>query len=132
MWLAHHYPEDYDRCVLVGRSHICRRCLVLYPIAFAVMVLTLSWHPTGAVDALTLVVLPLPAVIEVVAEQLVPLEYAPRRQVAVTIPLAIALGRGFAIYLDDHTSLLFWGVVVGYTAICAGAVLIAQRRRTER
>ena len=53
--------------------------------------------------------------------------YSPRRQVAVTIPLAIGLGRGFAIYLDDHASLLFWGVVVGYFVIGLVAVVWGQR-----
>ena len=131
MWLAHHNPEDYDRCARVGRSYVCRRCLVLYPLALAVLVLTSSWHPARAVDVAVLVLLPLPAVVELVVEQWRGVGYAPRRQVAVTIPLAVALGRGFAIYLDDHTSALFWTVVVVDTAVCAGAVLLANRRRSH-
>ena len=31
MWIAHHYPEDYDRCVLIGRTHVCRRCAGAVP-----------------------------------------------------------------------------------------------------
>ena len=128
MWLAHHYPEDYDRCVVIGRSHVCRRCVVLYPIAAVVMILTLGWAPPSAVDVVLLVVLPLPALVELVLEQFDVLTYRPRRQVIVTIPLAVGLGRGFALYLDDHASLLFWGVVLVYSAIGAGAVLIGHRR----
>ena len=128
MWLAHHYPEDYDRCVLIGRSHVCRRCVVLYPLAFAVMALTFNWHPSTAVDVFLLVVLPLPSVIELVAEQVFRLGYDPRRQMLVNVPLAIGLGRGFAIYLDNHTSLLFWGVVVLYTAVSGLAILWGQRQ----
>ena len=41
IWLSHHYPEQYDRCVLVGRKHICRRCMALYPLSFLVD----RWHP---------------------------------------------------------------------------------------
>ena len=122
MYLAHHYPEDYDRCVLIGRSHVCRRCLVLYPLAALVLVLSYGWHPGPTVDVLVLVLLPLPAVVELVAEQLGALTYAPRRQIAVTVPLGVALGRGFAIYLDDHVSLLFWGTVIVYSAVCFAAV----------
>ena len=33
MWLAPHHPDQYDRCVTVGDRHVCRRCLVLYPVA---------------------------------------------------------------------------------------------------
>lgn len=128
MWLAHHYPEDYDRCVVIGRSHVCRRCVVLYPIAAVVMVLTLGWSPPVALDRALLVLLPLPALVELVLEQFDVLTYRPRRQVLVTIPLAVALGRGFALYLDDHASLLFWGVVVAYSAIGFAAVLIGSRR----
>jgi hypothetical protein len=128
LWLSHHYPEDYDRCVRIGRTHVCRRCVVLYPIALLVMLGTLSWHPPRIVDALALIVLPLPALCELVAEQLGLVRYRPARQVAVTVPLAIGLGRGFAVYLDDHTSLLFWGVVVLYTGLGVAAVLWGRGR----
>ena len=33
MWLSHHWPPDYDRCAVVAGLHVCRRCLVLYPLA---------------------------------------------------------------------------------------------------
>jgi len=128
LWLSHHYPEDYDRCVRIGRSHVCRRCAVLYPLALAVMLLTLGWHPARSVDVVLLVVLPLPALVELVAEQLGLVRYHPVRQVVVTVPLAIGLGRGFAVYLDDHGSLLFWGVVIVYTGLGVAAVLWGRRR----
>ena len=131
MWLAHHHPEDYDRCVVIGRSHVCRRCVVLYPLAFAVMLATLAWHPDGPIDVAVLVVLPLPALVELSLEQLGVLTYDARRQVIVTVPLALGLGRGFAIYLDDQTSRLFWGVVVAYTAIAVTMVLIGRRRGAD-
>jgi hypothetical protein len=130
LWLAHHYPEDYDRCVTVGRTHVCRRCLALYPVAFVVMVLTLAgarW-PTGW-DALALVVLPLPSVVEFVLEHLGVIGYQPRRQVLLTFPLAVALGVGFGRYLRHPSDLLFWAVVVGYGSICLAAVLLGARRR---
>lgn len=129
MWLAHHFPEDYDRCVRIGRTHVCRRCLVLYPLAAAVMLLALGAGVDRSWLELALVVLPLPAVVELVLEQFGVLSYAPRRQVAVTVPLAVGLGSGFAVYLDDQTNRVFWGVVVLYTAICGGAVWWRYRRR---
>ena len=129
LWLAHHYPEDYDRCVVVGRTHVCRRCLVLYPIAFVVMGLALAdvrW-PTS-LDAVLLIVLPIPAVVEFVLEHFGVVRYQPVRQMLLTVPLALALGVGFARYLDHQGDLLFWGVVVGYGGICGVAAVIGARR----
>lgn len=129
LWLAHHYPEDYDRCVVIGRTHVCRRCLVLYPIAFLVMGLALAdirW-PTS-LDPLLLIVLPVPAVVEFVLEHFDVVRYQPLRQSLLTVPLALALGVGFARYLEHQADPLFWGVVVGYAAICGAATIIGARR----
>jgi hypothetical protein len=128
MWLAHHHPDEYERCVLIGRSYVCRRCLVLYPLAIVIMALTAGLHPRSVVDALVVAALPLPAVVELVLEQIGVLRHEPRRQIAVTILLAIGLGRGFAIYLQDHGSPVFWVVVLGYSAITGGAVALRHWR----
>ena len=47
MMLSHHFPEDYDRCAVVAGFHVCRRCLVLYPVALVTgVVISLgSWWP---------------------------------------------------------------------------------------
>ena len=128
MWLAHHYPEDYDRCVRIGRSHVCRRCLALYPLTFAVMALCLVIQPGRAVELGALAVLSLPAVVELVLEQLGVLRYSPRRQVAVTLLLAVGLGAGFAVYLEDQLDRGFWVVVLLYSAICVAAVVAGRLR----
>jgi hypothetical protein len=132
MYLAHHYPDQYERCVLVGQAHVCRRCLVLYPLAIATLVLVVLAPVPDALQNLVWVLGPLPAVGELLAEQFGRITYRPRRQIAVTIPLAVALGCGFGLYLDDHTSVLFWGIVVLYTGVCAGAVLWARRGSDAR
>jgi len=128
MWLAHHYPEDYDRCVRIGRSHVCRRCLALYPLTFAVMALCLVIQPGRAVELGALAVLSLPAVVELVLEQLGVLRYSPRRQVAVTLSLAIGLGAGLAAYLDDQLDAAFWAIVILYATVCLGAVIVGRMR----
>jgi hypothetical protein len=129
LWLAHHYPDDYDRCVVIGRSHVCRRCLALYPVAFAVMALALAaGRGPSAADPWLLVLLPLPSVVEFVLEHLGAIRHQPVRQVVLTVPLAVALGIGFARYLHRPTDPLFWAVVVGYAGICLVATVVGARR----
>jgi hypothetical protein len=129
MWLAHHYPDDYDRCVVIGRTHVCRRCIVLYPVAFVVMGLALAgvrWP--ASIDPWLLVLLPAPAMAEFVLEHAGVVRHRPLRQTLLTIPMAVALGVGFARYLDHQGDPLFWGVVVGYAFIGLGATIIGWRR----
>jgi hypothetical protein len=118
VWLAHHNPAGYDRCVVVAGRHVCRRCLVLYPLALVVLVAAGLAGWSGAWEAFVLVVFPLPAVVEFVLEHRGVLAYSPARQVLVTVPLAVALGAGFDRYLARHSDPLFWATVVGYTAVC--------------
>lgn len=132
LWISHHWPEDYGRCVRIGRTRVCRRCLVLYPITLVVLVAALvgRWLPS-ATDPWVLVLLPLPAVVDFVAEHLDLVGPSPRRLVAVTVPLGLGLGQGFALYLEEPTSALFWAVVVGYSAVCLLALLAGGRRRAR-
>ena len=133
MWLSHHEPADYDRCVRIGRRHVCRRCLALYPVAFAVLILAgagVRWP--ASLDGVLLVALPLPAVAEFVLEHLGVTGYRPGRQVLVTLPLALALGVGFDRYLDDHTDPVFWGTVVVYGGVCFASLIVGWRRGVGR
>jgi hypothetical protein len=117
--LAHHDPDHYERCVTLGGRHVCRRCLVLYPLAFAVAAIALvSDREPTSLDVVWLLVLPLPAVVEFCLEHLGRLPYRAGRQIVVTVPLAVALGLGFARYLDGPGDLLFWAMVVIYGGIC--------------
>ena len=91
--LSHHLPHEHDRCVVIGRRHVCRRCLVLYPVAFAVMFLTLGsigWPER--LDPVLLLLLPVPVAMEYIAEQLGAVRYHARRQVLLTMIAAPALG----------------------------------------
>jgi peptidoglycan/LPS O-acetylase OafA/YrhL len=130
MWLAHHYPEDYDRCVVIGRSHVCRRCLALYPLTAVVLAICLVTQPGRTAEIAALAVLSLPATVELVLEQLGVLAYSARRQVGVTLLLALGLGSGFAAYLDNQLDPAFWGIVVLYTSVCLVAVVVGRHRST--
>jgi hypothetical protein len=130
LWLSHHWPEDYDRCAVVGRSHVCRRCLWFWPTTLAVTVLALAglrWP--GALDPWLLALLPVPVVTEWWLEHLTALRYSAGRQVALTVLAAPAVGIGLARYLESPGDTLFWAVVAAYAVICLIPVLVQGRRR---
>jgi len=127
--LAHHPPSQYDRCIRIGRHHVCRRCVVLYPLAFVVAIASLfglHWPETW--DRTLLYLLPLPVTLEFVVERFGGVRYRAGRQIALTLLAAPALGRGFARYFAHPTDRLFWGMVLlfGGSALFA---LMASRAR---
>ena len=130
MWLSHHWPSGYDRCAVVAGRHVCRRCLVLYPVALVagIAISVGSWW-SGSLDVWLLWLLPLPGVIEFVLDNLGTIRYSPVRQMVLSAAGAVAAGIGYVRYLDDHTDPLVWAVVGVYTAVCVAAVLIGGRRR---
>jgi len=131
LWLSHHYPEDYDRCVRIGRNHVCRRCLALYPLTVVVMIVGLAAGSTFTNDSTTalvlMIVLPIPAVTEFVLEHLGLIGYQPKRQIAVTLLMAVGLGLAFARYLRHPGDLWFWGVVALYGGLCLASALSGRR-----
>lgn len=133
LWLSHHWPFEYDRCVFVAGRHVCRRCLVLYPLsaAFAVLVaIGLGWP--DRIDPWLLWLLPLPAVVEFCAEHVNLARPVPARLVAATVFLAVACGRLYVRYLDRRTDPLVWAVVGVYGGLClAVAVVTAVRQPRE-
>lgn len=111
LWLSHHYPENYDRCVRVGRKHICRRCIVLYPLAAAVMVAAVVADTSPGLLTIALVVLPLPAVVEWTLEHRGRIPYIPRLHLVLSAILGVGLGAGFARTAANRFDPVFWGVV---------------------
>jgi hypothetical protein len=129
MLLSHHFPEDYDRCAVVGGFHVCRRCLVLYPVALVtVLAINLgSWWPEG-LNAWVLWLLPLPGVVEFVLDNLGLVTYSPSRQMWLSAPGAIAAGVGYSMYLDDTFQSTVWAVVAVYTTVCVLGVIVGKLR----
>ncbi|MCB0978277.1 MAG: hypothetical protein KDB02_12550 [Acidimicrobiales bacterium] len=129
MWLSHHWPSDYDRCAVVGGLHICRRCLVLYPVALVtgIAVSLGSWWPQG-LDAWVLWLFPLAGVVEFVLDNLRLVRYSPVRQMALSAPGAFAAGIGYVRYLDKTLDPLVWSVVGVYTTVCVLGVVAGHLR----
>jgi hypothetical protein len=114
LWRTHHWEAEYDRCTVVVGRHVCRRCLTLYPIAIAVMVVSLlglqPWPERF--DVWFIWLLCVPATAEFVAEKLLDVPYSAARQIAVSALVGLALGRGLAYEVDDRWSWYFWGPVL--------------------
>ena len=129
MALSHHQPHQYERCVVISGRHVCRRCAVLYPIAFVVMGLAMA----GLDAPLWLILaLPIPMTVEVVVENFAGLRYSGRRQAIATAIAGPALGLAFARVVVDRADPWFWGAVVIHGIPFAIAVLATARRELRR
>lgn len=133
MWLAHHWPEHYDRCAVIAGRHVCRRCLVLYPVtltvAFATLAGLLLWP--RSLDPELIWLLSIPGTIEYAAEQLGVLKYRARRQIAATVLTAIPLGRGMSYEFDQRWSWYFWGPLLVFCTIWFTTTIIGRRTRSR-
>jgi uncharacterized membrane protein len=133
MWLTHHWPDEYERCVVIGGRHVCRRCLVLYSSSFLVAALLLAgvslWPER--LELWLIWGLCIPASIDFVGEQLGLFRYSARRQLAVTLLLGPALGAGFAHELDDSWSWEFWGPVLVFCTLWFFAALTGRGRKKQ-
>lgn len=129
--LAHHHPEQHDRCVRIAGTPVCRRCLVLYPVALvtALVVVVLDASTDAPWSTWAMSLLPLPAVVEFVAEHLGLTAYRAPRQVAATLPAAVGLGIGFAAQARDPGHRVFWITVLAYAGLCSVALAVHHRRR---
>jgi hypothetical protein len=125
---SHHWPHDYDRCVRVGAHHVCRRCIVLYPVALVVMAVTLATGWPRSLDPWLMIAAPLPMTAEWVLEHLAVVRHSPRRLAVTTFLGALALGRGFARYMDDRADPLAWGMAFFVGVICAASAYVGARR----
>jgi hypothetical protein len=129
MWLSHHWPDGYDRCAVIAGRHVCRRCLVLYPVALVtgIAISVGGWWPHG-LDPWVLWLGPLAGTIEFVLDNLRRIGYSPIRQMVLSSGGAVAAGVGYVRYLDDHTDPLVWSVVAVYTTVCVAGVVLGSRR----
>jgi hypothetical protein len=130
MWLSHHWPDGYDRCAVIRGRHVCRRCLVLYPVALVtgIVISIGSWWPDD-LNPVVLWLFPLPGVIEFVLDNLGRISYSPVRQMWLSAAGAVAAGVGYSMYLQSTFDGVVWAVVGVYTAICVAGVLVGHRQR---
>lgn len=89
----------------------------------------INWPPT--LDPALLWLMPLPAIVDFVAEHFKLVTYNARRQALLSAIGGIAFGRGLGRYLGDPSDRLFWTVSVTYSLVMVGAVYISSRREKQ-
>lgn len=128
LFLSHHPQEESERCVSWRGYFICRRCIFLYPCLLFFVGFSFSpWIWPVGWDPYLLWLLPIPATLEFVLEQLRFIPYHPMRQIFVTVLFTPALGRGFARYFVNQADPLFWEMVLFFGGICFSAWLYRKR-----
>ncbi|CAB4817538.1 unannotated protein [freshwater metagenome] len=129
LWYSHHHEEQYDRCVQIGKRHVCRRCVVLYPLVLvstaALMALGVS---IGPILVLGMWILPLPMTLDWIGEYLGQVRYSPSRQVLLTALAAPALGCAFALHLQHAFSPVALAPMTLYVLLCCAALLWRSRK----
>jgi hypothetical protein len=94
LWLSHHHPAQHDRCLRVGRWHICRRCLLLWPLSYLLLALQVSLRaPATHPGDLLIPVLLLPPVLEFLLVQRGLIPYSAARTWFLAPLLALPLSR---------------------------------------
>lgn len=131
LWLAHHPPGEYERCIVIGGRQVCRRCVTLYSTSLVVAGILLAGVELWPAHLDTWVIwgLCLPATVDFVGDQLGWFRFSARRQVIVTLLLGPGLGAGFAHEIDDRWSWQFWGPVLMFCTLWFVAALAGRRRR---
>lgn len=131
LWLSHHQPEQYDRCIVVGKRHICRRCLALHPLSLLIAVASVAGFAPwpGSWDPAAIWLLSMPATLDFLAEQLGLAAYNPKRQVAATLATSFAFGRALGYELANSWSSEFWGPLAVFGGIWFAAAAIAHQQR---
>jgi hypothetical protein len=125
--LAHHRPEEYDRCYAVGGLHVCARCAGLYP----ALLLLLALQLTGVVGAIraewaVLFLLPVPAVFSWARRRLTGAAGSNPVSTVTGALLGVALGRGIYLYLHDHGSVAFWAQAAGLVVVVLTVEILAR------
>lgn len=130
MWLAHHWPNRYDRCVRVGRLHLCARCLVLYPVILLIGLLVDAQYSGLGLAAMWL--LPLPMTIEWVLEQQRRITYSQKRQLVFAAVAAVGIGVAASVHFRSPFAWVATAPMVIHVSVCCVATIVSSTRFRTR
>jgi uncharacterized membrane protein len=130
-WLSHHAPEELHRAYRVGRLHVCARCLGLYPVLLAALVIQfasrapLSWRADGWIA----IPLFLPALADWASGRFFPALGTNVWRTVTGALLGVALGRTLYIHLQQPWPQWLILQVAIVTAVATPVILATYKRR---
>ncbi len=128
IWLSHHWPAHYDRCVQVGHAHVCRRCLVLYPAIVLSAVLAVAFD-VGDAALWAAWLLPVPLAVDWTGEHLGVLRHSASRQVLTTLLAAPGFGLALAVHVERPFAPSALAPVLAYVVALATVAILTRGRR---
>ncbi len=134
LWLSHHHDDELDRCVRVGGTFVCARCLGTYPTLFALVALQFELkaslsHPWDVALSTALV---LPATLDWAWGRFRPHDFTNLWRWFTGLLLGAGLGRACYVHVQrPFPPVLLWplGVV---TAFAGPVILVSYLRRLRR
>lgn len=128
LWLplAHHRPEQLERCVLVpcpgAPLALCARCLGLYPVLFLTLVLQGIWRvgPWGTLDWWIVLGASVPGFVDWALAWTGLRQGSNTLRILTGMLLGLALGRSLWLYFRDPLDEILW---VQLGLLGAGAVM---------
>jgi len=122
LWLSHHRPRDLNRCVLLGRWYICRRCLLLWPLCYGLIAVQVGLRaPSVHALDLLLPLLLLPPVLDYVELHLGWRSYSAARTWLHSPLLALGLARLLFRYMARPLDPVTWLALAAVALPCAWA-----------
>ncbi len=122
LWLSHHHPEDHDRCVRLGAWPVCRRCLLLWPLAYSLIAVQVVLRsPANHPLDLLLPLLLLAPVVEFLEVHMGWRAYSPGRTWLLTPLLAVAVARLLYRCMVTPWDPVTWAVILVAGVPCAWA-----------
>ncbi len=120
LWLSHHHQAQWDRCLRLGQLRICRRCLLLWPLTYALLLAQILLRAPAAWGGdLLLPLLLAPPVIEYLGVHAAGWTYRPWRIWLLTPLLAAAVARLLFRHMARPFDPWAWSLL-GLTGLACG------------
>lgn len=134
--LSHHFPEESFKCYHLNlrgaQIAICARCVGLYPMLMLIFAAQFSFLPfPPAADWPLLLLLPLPALIDWSSTRLTSRRGHNWLRTITGALLGIALGRAFAIYVQNPLAPVAIAEFALLSMTLTGVELLAWRQRRQ-
>jgi uncharacterized membrane protein len=129
-WLSHHHPSEFSRCYRLFDVHVCARCLGVYPVLFAALVIQFSLGAplSHRLDVVGSAVLTVPALGDWAYGRLHPTRGNNGWRTLTGALLGVALGRTLFVHFQKPfpDSLVIQGALV--VAVTVPVILLSYRR----